>query len=291
MKKKEVVLVIGLGEVGRPIFEILRESGKFIVYGFDTNEQKMRELGQNSDALPDYCNIMHVCIPCVSKEEFTTITVNYAKKFKPELIIVESTVPPGTTFHIYKNYGHLVAHSPIYGTHKSLDYMKWEIRRWTKIVGGVNEESARVACQHFKKAGIKTRKLKSQNETELVKLLETIYSAWMIVFFQEMHRISKHFGADFDEIVSAIEDIHRVRLDRPIWYPGVIGGHCLIPNTELLLKAHDSEFLRLILKSNEKRKREMEDENVRIEVEKVKKRVEALKKELIRDFRTSKVDN
>lgn len=61
-------------------------------------------------------------------------------------------------------------------------------------------------------------------------------------------------------------------------FPGVIGGHCLIPNTELLLKSYDSECLRLILKSNEKRKKEVEDKSVRSEVEKVRKMVEALEK-------------
>lgn len=44
---------------------------------------------------------------------------------------------------------------------------------------------------------------------------------------------------------------------------GVIGGHCLIPNVELLLKSYDSEFLRLILKSNERCKERVKDENIR----------------------------
>jgi UDP-N-acetyl-D-mannosaminuronate dehydrogenase len=280
-RKKESVLVIGLGEIGQPIFEILKESGHFIVYGFDVDERKMRKLGQNAEFLPKHVDVMHICIPCVSKEQFTETTIEYANKFKPKLIIIESTVPPGTTFQIYEKCKHTIVHSPVYGTHKNPEYMRWEIRRWTKIIGGVDAKSAKMASQHFKKAGIKTRILKSPVETELTKLFETIYSAWMIVFFQEMHRISRFFGADFDEIVSAIGEIHRVRLDRPIWYPGVIGGHCLIPNTELLLKVYDSEFLRLILKSNEKRKEEIKDETVRLEVEKVKKRVQALKKELI----------
>ena len=38
----------------------------------------------------------------------------------------------------------------------------------------------------------------------------------MIVCFQEMHRISRFFGADFDDVVDFIEDTHRVRLDRPV---------------------------------------------------------------------------
>ena len=44
---KERVLVVGLGEVGRLLFELLRESGKFEVYGFDVNEAKMLEVEQD----------------------------------------------------------------------------------------------------------------------------------------------------------------------------------------------------------------------------------------------------
>jgi hypothetical protein len=63
-------------------------------------------------------------------------------------------------------------------------------------------------------------------------------------------------------------------------FPGVIGGHCLIPNTELLLNAYDSEFLRLILMSNEKRKEEVKDKAVQAEIQKVAARAVALEKEL-----------
>jgi len=79
-----------------------------------------------------------------------------------------------------------------------------------------------------------------------------------------------------------LKDTHRVRLDRPVMFPGVIGGHCLIPNAELLLKSYDSTFLRLILESNEKRKEEIKDESVSREVEKIRKRVEALEKWLLK---------
>jgi hypothetical protein len=86
-----------------------------------------------------------------------------------------------------------------------------------------------------------------------------------------MHRISRHFKANFDDVVDFLEDTHRVKLDKLVMFPGVIGGHCLIPNAELLLKSYDSEFLRLILKSSEKRKEEIKNKNVRNEVEKLKK--------------------
>jgi len=281
---KERVLVVGLGEVGRPLFELLRESGKFEVYGFDLDAEKMRSVGQSEDVLPPAVDIMHVCIPCFDKEDFVKSVVGYVGRFKPKLVIVDSTVAPGTTAEIYRrvNGSCLVAHSPVRGVHKSLDYMKWELKRWTKYVGGVNEEAAEKAKKHFEKLGLKTKVLKGCIETELAKLFETTYRAWMIACFQEMHRISRHFGADFDDIVDFIEDTHRARMDRPVMFPGVIGGHCLIPNTELLLKVYDSELLRLILKSNEKRKEEIADEKIKAEVEKVKERVEKLERDLFK---------
>jgi hypothetical protein len=111
----------------------------------------------------------------------------------------------------------------------------------------------------------------------------------MIVFFQEMHRISRHFGADFDSVVDFIEDTHLVRLDRPVMFPGVIGGHCLIPNTKLLLEAYDSDFLRLILNSNKKREKEIMDEDVKREVEKIARRTEKLERKLLKKKSRPKV--
>jgi UDP-N-acetyl-D-mannosaminuronate dehydrogenase len=279
----EKVLVVGLGEVGRPLFELLRDCGKFEVYGFDLNIEKMRELGL-STFLPSEVDIMHVCIPCADREKFVNDIAEYVQRFKPKLVIINSTVAPGTTIELYRriNGACFVAHSPVRGVHKSVEYMKWELKRWTKYIGGVNEESAECARRHFEELGLKTKVLKSCLETELAKLFETTYRAWMITCFQEMHRISRHFGADFDDIVDFIEDTHRARMDRPVMFPGVIGGHCLIPNTELLLKVYDSELLRLILKSNEKRKEEIADEKIKAEVEKVKERVEKLERELLK---------
>jgi len=276
---KKQVLVVGLGDVGRSLFELIKESRRFVIYGFDVDENKMRDVGQKS--LPKEVDVMHICIPCVNRDKFVDAVVGYAKQFKPKLIIINSTVPPGTTLETYKCSGKcLVAHSPVRGVHKSLEYMKWELKRWTKYIGGATTEAAEATRKHFEELGLKTKVLRSCLETELAKLFETTYRAWMIACFQEMHRISRHFNADFDEVVDFLEDIHRVRLDRPVMFPGVIGGHCLIPNTELLLQNYDSDFLHLILKSNEKRKKEIEDESVRREIEKIKTRVEALEKEL-----------
>jgi len=80
--------------------------------------------------------------------------------------------------------------------------MKWELKRWTKYIGGVNAESSIRAKKHFEKLGLKTKILKSSQETELAKIFETTYRAWMIACFQEMHRISKS-EVNFDDVVEA----------------------------------------------------------------------------------------
>ena len=92
---KEKVLVIGLGEVGRPLFELLKESGKFEVYGFDIDANKTREFGQTK--FPESVNVMHICIPCINAEEFVESVAEYIDRFKPKLAIINSTVTPGTT--------------------------------------------------------------------------------------------------------------------------------------------------------------------------------------------------
>jgi UDP-N-acetyl-D-mannosaminuronate dehydrogenase len=276
---EEKVLVVGLGEVGLPLYKLLRECGKFLVYGSDVNEARMSSIEQKG--VPDKVDVIHICIPCSNQDEFVNVVMGYAKRFESKLLIVNSTVPPGTTQKIHELCGCLVAHSPVRGVHKSLEHMEWELKRWTKYVGGVNAEAGEAACKHFEMAGFKPKVLKRSVDTELAKLFETTYRAWMIACFQEMHRISRWFGADYGEVVDFLEDTHRVRFDRPVMFPDVIGGHCLIPNIKLLLKSYDSMFLRLILESNDGRKEEIRDKDVRREVERVRRRAKALQRELI----------
>ena len=44
---------------------------------------------------------------------------------------------------------------------------------------------------------------------------------------------------------------------RPIFHPGVIGGHCIIPNAEKLDSLYPSAFVEALLESNKKRAKEL----------------------------------
>ena len=278
---KPVVLVVGLGEVGRSLFELLKQSKKFDVYCWDVDKEKMQDIQQ--DNLPKEVNVLYICYRCGKQEDFVNTTTKYVKQFDPGLTIINSTVPPGTTKIIHNILGGHIVHSPIRGMHENKEIMKRDILFWTKYIGGVDSKSAELARNHFAELGLKTKILKSSIDTELAKLFSTTYRAWMIACFQELHRISRSFGADFDQVIDFLEDTHKVRFDRPVYFPGVIGGHCLVSNSELLLESYDSEFVKLILRSNVKRKKEMEDPKIAEEVSNAKARVKAFEAEFIKN--------
>ena len=279
------VLVVGLGEIGGTVYGILKESGKFQIYGADLEKEKMRECAAVEPPTQEKSSksgieVLDICIPVPNMKKFIEISRGYIEKYHPKLTIVNSTVPIGTTMELYKQCGGLIAHSPCRGVHKNKEYMAKEFKRWTKYVGGATPEAGKAAQEHFQLAGLKTKQLANCSDTEFAKLFETTYRTWMIVFFQKMNRLTRKYSEvnpdlkiSFDETVDFIEDTHRQRHDRPVMYPGVIGGHCLLPNSKLMLGELEPEMLEFIMESNELEIEEMKDPEIAAETQKVAKRV------------------
>jgi UDP-N-acetyl-D-mannosaminuronate dehydrogenase len=276
----QFVLVIGLGEIGGTVFDILKESGNFQLYGVDVDGAKMKDAGATEPQKGNSVDVIDICIPVPNKKKFLEISKTYIEKYHPKLTIINSTVPIGTTMELYKKCGGLIAHSPCRGVHKTREYMINEFKRWTKFVGGATPEAGKAAQEHFELAGLKTKQLANCTDTEFAKLFETTYRTWMIVFFQKMNRVARKYSAsnpdlkiDFDETVDFIEDTHKQRHDRPVMFPDVIGGHCLLPNSKLLLGELEPEMFELIMESNKLQIEEMKDPKIAAETRKVAKRV------------------
>ena len=278
----ETVLVVGLGEIGETLFALLEDSQKFKVYGFDVDRKKMEESGASTpiQSESDKLDVLHICIPVPDKDKFLDIAKNYIEKYRPKLTIINSTVPIGTTMELFKKCGGSIAHSPCRGVHKNREYMKKEFSRWTKYVGGATPEAGIAAQEHFTLAGLKSKQLANCTDTEFAKLFETTYRTWMIVFFQKMQHLAGKYNSakpdlkiDFDETVDFIEDTHRQRHDRPVMFPAAIGGHCLLPNSKLMLAELEPEMLKLILESNEQQIQDLKDPKVAAESKKVAQRV------------------
>jgi UDP-N-acetyl-D-mannosaminuronate dehydrogenase len=190
---------------------------------------------------------MHICYS-FHIEEFIGQSIAYIQKYRPGLTIVNSTVAPGTTRAIYEATGAPIVHSPVRGKHFK---MKQELLHYSKFVGGINSEYSRMAASHFERLGMKTKILASPEATELGKLTETTYFGVMIAWAQEVERYCDELLLDYDEVVSFYEEIG---FFPPVkYFPGVIGGHCVMPNIEILKTVFHSDILDAIEKSNQLR--------------------------------------
>jgi UDP-N-acetyl-D-mannosaminuronate dehydrogenase len=236
MSRAGTVVVVGLGEVGKPLFDLASERHK--VVGVDISPPP-EEVGPVS--------VMHVCIP-YQIPDFVGETARYVGLFQPGLTIVNSTVAVGTTRRIAERTGTSVAYSPVRGKHA---HMLDDLRKYTKFVGSTDPKAASSAVAHFESMGLASRALSSPEAAEVAKLSETTFFGLMIAWAQEVERYADRIGENYDEIASFYDEIG---FFPPVkYFPGVIGGHCVMPNIKLLKQLDDSEILRAIESSNDRK--------------------------------------
>jgi len=234
---KHTVVIVGLGEVGKPLSEIVKTRHQ--VFGVDIDL-----------AAPlQRCDVMHICFP-FRDEKFVAQVVEYIKRYQPALTIINSTVAPGTTRRIATDSGKPVVNSPVRGKHAR---MQEEMLHYTKFVGALDMGSGLRAADHFQSLGMRTKLLGSPEATEIAKLTETTYFGVMIAWAQEVERYCKAVGAEYDEVVSFYEEIKFFPTVK--YFPGVIGGHCVMPNIEILLQKFPSGLLQAITYSNRLKER------------------------------------
>ncbi len=231
--KKDKHLIIGAGEVGNSLYGVLKKH--YFVQLCDKNNN-----------LSGRFEVLHIAYPPV--KNFIKITKDYIKKYKPKLVIIHSTVPVGTT----KKIAPFAVHSPIMGIHPRLAD---GIKTFVKYFGG--RDAAR-ASSYFSAIGIKVKNFEDSRATELLKILDTTYYAWNIVFSKEVKRICDSLGLDFDEVYTlpnkdyndGYKKLGLPQVIRPVlkFMPGKIGGHCLIPNCDLL-----SDWLTKTIKQRNKK--------------------------------------
>jgi len=189
---------------------------------------------------------MHICYP-YQIPDFVETTVAYIRKYKPELTIINSTVVPGTTRRVYEESGAKLAYSPARGKHVR---MEEDLLRYKKFVAGIDDISSMRAMEHFAAAGFRTERFRTPEIGELAKLVETTWLGILIGWAQELERFGESYGASFEEVNAFIQEVEF--LPSHI-FPGWIGGHCVMPNIELLQESIQSQFLDAVVRSNAKK--------------------------------------
>ena len=232
MKRKNKVVVVGLGEIGKPMFQLI--SDRHNVVGVDISPVEQI----------DQVDVMHVCYPFQIKN-FIGETVRYIDHFRPALTVINSTVSVGTTRAIAERSGAAVVNSPVRGKHAR---MQEDLKFYTKFVGAIDPAAAEQAAEHFASIGMKVTVLSSPEATELAKLTETTYFGLMIAWAQELERYCDQSEQNYEEIISFYDEIKFFPLVK--YFPGVIGGHCVMPNIGILSQFNQSVMLEAIRASN-----------------------------------------
>ena len=253
------VIVVGVGEVGKPLLDLVQS-----VYDAEGVDLESR------DDLAGYqADVMHICYPWTPA--FLASTNEYINLYNPKLVLIESTVPPYTTQTVAKwNQTVPLCHSPVRG--RRADGWRRSLKAYTKYIGPVLPEYGRAAARYYASLGLKTHVCTSPVDTEVMKLLSTSYYGVLIGWFQEVDRICREFSVNSRDVLAFLRSDQTEsdgKHSRPIFVPGVIGGHCVIPNAEMLNHAlqqytgRTSGFLDALLASNKLRKEELDGKTAR----------------------------
>ena len=166
------VVIIGLGYVGLPLACLCAKKGKSVI-GLDINKEKIEKINQGISPLDDEyikknlkkgmisatadfskikkADVIIICVPTPVNEEHLPDLTFVEKSSESisenlqdgQLVVLESTVYPGTTEEIIKpildraGKKYYLAHCP-----ERIDpgNKKWTIENIPRVVGGINKE-------------------------------------------------------------------------------------------------------------------------------------------------------
>ena len=257
-KSKDVV--VGLGEIGSPILQL--SSKITLVIGYDLNKKLMNEKEfKKYEKLET--RFLHICIPFT--KNFVLNIIKLCNQFEPKGVVIHSTISPGTTKNLQSKLSIPVIYSATRGVHKR---MLHDLRRYTKFYSvEPNAPSADWASAEYeklmKRSGVRTKKMSTPLTLELAKIVvDTSYYGWLINYAQISNMIAIQNKVDYDEMWSFANEIHKYLGNRPKMFPGFIGGHCVIPNLDLMsndtlgiIREINSDYAKILKKRQSKGKK------------------------------------
>lgn len=262
------VAVYGMGYVGKAVAAVMLRAG-FEVVGVDVSREKVEELNRGSvryaeaevreaiarglreGAFKATVNGVEASREC--KVKIVTVPVYLDRNFQPDfssfeaavkavgrgseegdLVVVESSVPPGTTLGLVKpaleeasglkvEEQLLLAYSPerVYVGRAVKDIEE----RYPKVVAGVGPRSAETAAALYSKVAKRgVVVLSSPTAAELEKLAEGVYRDVNIALANELAKLAAALGVDYIEVREAANTQPYCHLHMP----GVgVGGYCI----------------------------------------------------------------
>ncbi|MBN2067043.1 MAG: nucleotide sugar dehydrogenase [Candidatus Diapherotrites archaeon] len=279
---KKVVCVVGLGYVGLPLALLCAEKG-FRVKGLDSDrkkvaliargkspikdkelERKVKKLRRKisasasaKDALQD-SDIIVVCVPTPAKgskpdlRPLKAACMSIAKHFpagKKPLLVIESTVYPGTVRHVVKpiiegkkleaGKDFFLAHCP-----ERIDpgNRKWQLKNIPRVFAALTPKGKARGLAFYKKIlNAKVICLANLEEAEAVKVVENTFRDINIAFVNELAKSFEMMGIDLSEVLKGASS--KPFGFMPFWPGPGVGGHCISQDPYYLIaRAQESGF-------------------------------------------------
>ena len=269
------ILFFGIGRIGLPT--ALMSSNKHnIVIGYDINKKLISELKKglirfneknietllrnkikkklvlfSNKFIPSDVYIITVPTP-IKKNNTSDLSYVYAciKKIisslkKNDLIIIESTIPIGTTNKI-KNL--IDKKKPLLKNNYFLSYCPErilpgktisELSKNPRIIGGINGKSI-IRSKNFYKSFLNVDYYETDSKTaEMIKLSENSFRDVNIAFSNELFRIAHHNNIKIKDVINGANLHPRVN----ILTPGLgVGGHCIPVDPYFLIENYNDKF-------------------------------------------------
>jgi len=264
------ICVVGLGYIGLPTAAVLSSRG-YDVHGFEVNPKAVEIINSGRahvvepdlDILvraavqtgklkaatePAEADIFMLCVPTPFKGEYVP-DLTYVQKAaesicplikKGNLIILESTSPPGTTELVAdivtKNTG--LSRDEVHFAHAPERVLPGKILREVvendRIIGGVDDASTEACAEFYGTFVSGELHLTNARTAETAKLVENAFRDVNIAFANELSLLSEELGLDVWRVIELANRHPRVNILSP--GPGV-GGHCIAVDPWFLVHA------------------------------------------------------
>ena len=239
--------IIGQGYVGTAIKLGFEDHYKIETYDkFDL----AKSTRSNVKDIVEEANVIFVCVPTPMRKDgtcYTGIVEEVIREINEtatdHIIVIKSTIPPGTTDRINEEYTHsTVIFNPEFLTEENfLD----DFKNQSRIILGGDRKGTNKLRQVYSKVFPKATIVKTgAKHAEMVKYFTNTFLATKVSFANEMYSVCEQIGIDYDKVVEYA--IYDERLGKSNWaVPGPdgdfgYGGHCFPKDLSAIINQFDT---------------------------------------------------
>lgn len=236
--------IAGLGMVGSPLkryFEELRgyrRGENLFLYDVDSSKGYLDDLGR--------ADIIFICVPSPRSSSGSadlSIVKSAIREIKGnKVIVIKSTIPPGTTEEIQKTFPH---HKILFNPEFLTEAHAWKytISPDRQFVGYTQKSrdvaGAVLSCLPQAPVMAPSEALTlTATEAEIIKYSANLFLARKVTFANAIYDLSRHHGADYEKISSGIAFDSRIGPSHLNVHHGGYrgyGGYCFVKDTDALI--------------------------------------------------------